>query len=222
MTQPRRTGWPLLVALIALPLAGCATSASSRSPAAAADPGLERLADRMTGSFSSAAQAAKDPDFYDIRLEMARIWPERADGAWLYVEQAAADRVDQPYRQRVYRVRRVDDDLFESAVYELPAPGEAVGAWKEPAPLADLSPADLVPRTGCEILLRRQPDGTFEGSTLGRLCPSDLRGASYATSEVVLAEDLLTSWDRGFDASGEQVWGAETGPYRFRKKPPSD
>jgi hypothetical protein len=44
-----------------------------------------------------------------------------------------------------------------------------------------------------------------------------LRGASYATSEVVITDEQLLSWDRGWDANGKQVWGAETGGYIFVK-----
>ena len=70
---------------------------------------------------------------------MAPIWPERDDGHWLYVEQAVAEMADRPYRQRVYRVTFVGDDLYESRVFELPDPAAAIGAWKEEAPLTDLN-----------------------------------------------------------------------------------
>jgi hypothetical protein len=55
----------------------------------------------MTGSFSSAEQAAADTNYFDIRLEIVPIWTTRADGHWLYVEQAAAGYLERPYRQRV-------------------------------------------------------------------------------------------------------------------------
>jgi hypothetical protein len=29
----------------------------------------------------------------------------------------------------------------------------------------------------------------------------------------------ITSWDRGFDSAGKQVWGATKGPYQFKKQP---
>lgn len=58
--------------------------------AAADEPDLVQLADWMSGSFSSAAQAAEDSAYYDIRLEMAPIWTDRDDAVWLYVEQAMA------------------------------------------------------------------------------------------------------------------------------------
>jgi hypothetical protein len=44
---------------------------------------------------------------------------------------------------------------------------------------------------------------------------STLRGASWESSEVVLLPGVLETWDRGFDAAGQQVWGAVKGPYRF-------
>lgn len=46
------------------------------------------------------------------------------------------------------------------------------------------------------------------GSTLGRHCISHLRGASFATAEVVVLREALVSRDRGFGSAGERVWGA--------------
>jgi hypothetical protein len=34
---------------------------------------------------------------------------------------------------------------------------------------------------------------------------------------VEVRPDGLVSWDRGFDADGQQVWGAEKGPYVFTR-----
>ena len=65
--------------------------------------------------------------------------------------------------------------------------------------------------------LRRASAGAFEGSTVENECVSTLRGAAYATSEVTVSRERLTSWDRGFDAGGGQVWGATEGPYIFDK-----
>ncbi len=79
-----------------------------------------RLAVWMTGSFSSATQAAAEPDDdFDIRLFMQPIWTERADGCWLSVEQAAASALERPYRQRVDHL--VDTGTGpRSDVFELP------------------------------------------------------------------------------------------------------
>ena len=111
---------------LALILSALLTSLPA-APAAADDFGT--LVEWMTGSFSSAAHAADDTNFYDIRLEMARIWPERTDGAWLYVEQAAAWALEKPYRQRVYHVQDAGDGAYTSTVYALPDPAAAIGAF---------------------------------------------------------------------------------------------
>lgn len=177
---------------------------------------LELLLSYMTGSFSSQEQAAADSSFLDIRLEMVPIWKERSDAHWLYVEQATAATPDSPYRQRVYRVSQVDDSTFESAVYTIEEPLRFAGDWKKEIPLEHLTPDSLSLREGCTIVLRKVDD-KFVGSTVGTGCESTLRGAAYATSEVVIASDHMRSWDRGFDADGNQVWGAETGGYVFRK-----
>lgn len=178
---------------------------------------LETLSEWMQGSFSSMAQAEADPDFFHIVLHMKRIWSGREDGIWLYVEQAAASSTESPYRQRVYHLRHVGEDLFASSVFSFPDPEKKVGAWKKETPFGDLKPADLQARTGCTIYLVKRADGRFEGSTLGRLCTSTHRGATWASSEVVVDGQSMISWDRGWDDAGMQVWGAEKSGYEFAR-----
>lgn len=182
---------------------------------------VNELGDWMTGSFSSAQQAQGDSEnYYDIRLQTARIWPARDDGIWLYVEQAVASRLDKPYRQRIYRVHALDEQRLESVVYTLPDdPLQYAGAWRTPACFDDITPADLTIRTGCSIILTKAKDGSYVGSTNEKDCESELRGATYATSHVVITPTMLTSWDRGYNDQDVQVWGATEGPYEFIKTP---
>lgn len=177
---------------------------------------LQKLKLWMTGSFSSEEQAAADTNFYNIHLEMAQIWNDREDAIWLYVEQAASWSLEKPYRQRVYRLKSITDTSFESAVFTFNDPLRFAGAYKSDNPLAVLTPDSLIERDGCAIILKYKGD-YFEGSTIDKRCSSELRGASYASSEVRIEETVLTSWDRGFDKNDNQVWGAETGPYIFKK-----
>ncbi len=203
-----------VAALTTLALAG---AGSATAPSGVAQD-VQRLAAMMAGSYSSAAQAAADSAFFDVRLRMVPIWTARTDGRWLYVEQAIADSQDKPYRQRVYRVTQDADGTLQSIVYALPtAPLRFAGEWRKDEPLASLTPDSLSMRDGCAILLRQLPDGSYRGATHEHDCPSDLRGARYATSEVTVRDSLLESWDRGFDAKGTQVWGSVAGPYRFVK-----
>jgi hypothetical protein len=198
---------------------GLALLLGSTSFASGPDKDLERLVSYMAGSFSSNAQSVKDTAFFDISLKMAPIWKgkTKTDGYWLYVEQAMASRLERPYRQRVYHVHRNAAGKLVSEVFELNKPLRFAGQYKEKEPLATLSTDSLIPRSGCEIVLEVQGDN-FVGKTGDKTCPSNLRGASFATSEVTITPDKLLSWDRGWDATGKQVWGAEKGGYEFIKQ----
>jgi hypothetical protein len=172
----------------------------------------------MVGSFSSIEQAEKDSNYFNIELEMVQLWKDRTDGPWLYIEQAVAESKDKPYRQRVYQLRKRSDGKIESLVYTIPDPLRFAGDYKKEFPLLRLTPDSLILKEGCEVVLYQADNGYFEGSTVDKNCSSDLRGASYATSEVMIDKDKMISWDRGFDESGKQVWGATDGGYIFKKK----
>lgn len=170
----------------------------------------------MTGSFSSAEQAASDTSFFDISLEMVPIWFEREDGPWLYVEQAVAKYKDKPYRQRVYNLVKQKGASIASVVYTIPKSMRFAGDWQKEKPLKQLTPDSLTRKTGCEVVLKFD-NQTFRGSTVDRNCSSVLRGATYATSEVIITATEIISWDRGFDTDGNQIWGAEKSGYIFKK-----
>jgi len=178
---------------------------------------LTKLASYMAGYFSSQDQAAQDTNYFDIRLQMAPIWKNRTDGYWLYVEQAVTGYEAKPYRQRVYRISQIDNDLFESRIYKLKEPARFAGAWKEKSPLSSLVPESLEYKKGTLIVLISKDDGTFDGSTIGKECPSDLRGASYTNTNVTITDKEIDTWDRGYNDKDEQVWGPEVHGYIFKK-----
>lgn len=178
---------------------------------------LEQLTDWMTGEFDSSEQAAEDSSYYNITLKMTRIWPDKTNGIYIYVEQAVASTPDEPYRQRVYFLSQIDEFNFSSDIYELKEPEKYIGTWQNAEDWSDSNVFDLKYKEGCTVFLNY--DGfQYTGQTNKGACSSSLRGAAYATSEVVMLPSQLTSWDRGYDASDKQVWGAEKGPYIFKKK----
>jgi len=181
---------------------------------------LRTLKKLMTGFFSSALQAKQDSaNYYDIHLHMQPIWENRNDGIWLYVEQAMAAKTDKPYRQRVYHLYLNDDSTIISHVFTLKKPERFTGAWKNPGSYFNQLTADsLEDRKGCSIYLHKRGRKKFAGSTDRKNCESNLRGATYATSEVSILRGMMVSWDRGWDASDKQVWGATKGGYRFLKQ----
>ena len=210
----RRRVVPALLAA-AMALAG----APSLSPREWAWDALMR---RLAGRFSSAAQAQADPDYLDVRWDAVVLWKDRTDGRWLYVERTVPGLPESPYRQTVYRMadepgKKIEGHRFELAAYAIVQPGRFAGGAAEPGRLAAMTPADLVARPGCSIVLVRGPEDTLTGGTTGRDCPGDAPGVAYVTSEWTVGKDTLARWDRGFDADGRQVWGATKGPYVLRR-----
>jgi hypothetical protein len=180
--------------------------------------GLELLSQYLTGHFSSVKQSKEDPSYFDIHLHASRIWTDRTDGPWIYIEQARGDALNEPYRQRIYHLS-FENNTYLSEVYELPGtPDDVVakyaGAWKDASKLDGLTPQQLKKKEGCTVRLILK-DGVFNGGTVGQGCLSSLRGATYATSSVHADASGLKTWDQGFDAKGKQVWGATKGPYLF-------
>jgi len=123
-------------------------------------------------------------------------------------------KIDKPYRQRIYRLSEPKSGTFESEVFTLPAPLRFAGKAQE---IERLTPDSLTLREGCSVFLQRKGRNRFEGKTSEGTCPSDLRNAAYATSEVKLDRKKMCSWDRGYNKEGKQVWGATKGAYIFRR-----
>lgn len=182
-----------------------------------ADDELKLLASWMAGAYSNQEQARNAEMYAYVYLFMIPIWKERTDGYWLYVEQAMADQLDHPYRQRIYHLARVNKDLIESKIYTFQDGTTFVRSHENPERLNDLQADRVTICKGCSIILRRLNPESFAGSTLGEGCPSELRGALYTTSQVVINEHQMISWDRGYDRGGKQVWGATIGGYIFKK-----
>lgn len=187
--------------------------------AAAPDPLVEDYATHATGSFTSAAQAAADPAYEEVEAEVARLWPERADGAWLYQEQAilrrGADRQAAkaaPYFQRVGHVVRLPDGRVRRDNYVLKDPRRFVGFGRPGYAGPPITPDDLG-EAGCHNILERAAPGFWTSRT--EECLNAHRGAVRMTSLGILAGDRFANWDRGFGADGAQVWGPRAGGYVF-------
>jgi hypothetical protein len=167
----------------------------------------------MVGSFSSQEQSQRDSNFFDIRLQVYPIWKNRTDGHWLYVEQASASSMDKPYRQRIYQLTLTSRGM-ESIIYTFDNPLSYAG---KPEVIEQLTRENLTTREGCEVVITRKDKNTFTGSTIEKNCPSELRGASYATSEATITKKGMITLDMGFNSANVQVWGSTFGGYQFKK-----
>ncbi len=179
---------------------------------------LQQLGRIMPGVYSNTNQYnANQEDFYHVVMRLHRIWPDRDDAIWLYIEQAQFDVQDRPYRQRVYKVYRGERDTLISEVYNLPDPKAAIGKGDDVEFWKEKQPQQLITRTGCAVYLTRKSNALYTGSTRPNTCESSMAGAAYAHSEVVIGLDVFESLDQGFDEAGKLMWGSEKGPYSFER-----
>jgi len=86
VNMPVKIWMRCMALMIALALAGCSAEKEPEPKVDSATVDFERLLSYMEGSFTSREQSQTDSNYYDIRLEMVRIWKDRNDGYWLYVE----------------------------------------------------------------------------------------------------------------------------------------
>lgn len=180
----------------------------------------DRLFQYLAGTFDSTAQAAMDARYFEIQLKVCPVDAPDIGERVLYVEQAVLASADRPYRQRIYVVEYGEGEQDGvSRVYTVADEPSWVGACDEATPRT-VTAAQITERSGCAVYLTwSEADGEFAGATRGNECASNLQGASYATSEVVMTETEVRSWDRGYNDQGVQVWGAEAGPYVFVRQP---
>lgn len=219
----------MLFAGLASFLSGCAgTNGETLEPSAEpeADAGEsepESVAPRfeayLTGRFSSEQQANTNPAYFPISLAVCDAEVPELGERVLYVEQAFVG--ESPYRQRVYVVEdgETPSETAVSYVYAFTDPSRFVGFCDTGSNLG-VTEGDVTLREGCEVQVTYDADTeTFTGGTEGTDCESSLNGAAYATSAVTLSANQMESWDQGFDAAGDQVWGATAGPYVFDRLP---
>lgn len=178
---------------------------------------VEQLSSYLTGNYVIADEARYDQNLRDITLHITPVWRDRSDGPWLYFEQALAVAPEHPYKQQFYQLATSSDGALELQIYDLTDPIAATGAWKDPSRLDTLGPAGLVNRKSCMVILRLQPDGSFKGGSENNGCPSALADTDHVSSEFIVSSTRTIIWDRGYNASGVQIWGPLGGGYIFKK-----
>ena len=187
---------------------------SSQNTTSSISKEMNELVSIMQGSYSSEKQSVKDTSYFNISLRMVPIWKKK--GHYLYVEQAMFKKQEKPYRVRIYKITQ-KGDAFISEIHTLKNEKDWIGKWKTPEAFDALSENDIDLKQGCEVTLKRIGKNKFAGETGNKTCPSELRGASYASSKVTVSQNKILSWDQGFNKEGKQVWGAEKGGYEFIK-----
>jgi len=193
--------------------------AESVSPA----PPVSAVAKLLEGVMDTTQQAASNPKAPSVRMttcEIAIAPPasEAQPAIFLYQEQALAAKLDQPYRQRVLKLQAGQTpNTVKSLSFKPETPQSLIGLCNKPKAQRIIASPNLG-QPICQVILAPQP-GTagFLGKTPAAGCPANYRGATRITNEIELFPAGMNTWDRGFDQTGKQVWGARSDAYEFRR-----
>ncbi|RAL41456.1 hypothetical protein DM860_010250 [Cuscuta australis] len=183
------------------------------------------VAQSLCGEKFSKEQAARDPDSYFNLRWLSCPVSDMADGSKvLYLEQAFQRTTHKPFRQRFFMVKpcpeemKCDVEVNTYAIRDADEYKNFCDRPKDQRPQPEEVIGDISEHL-TTIHLKRCERGKrclYEGSTPDGF-PNTWNGASYCTSELaVLKNNEIHSWERGYDESGNQVWGVKGGPYEFK------
>ncbi|MEH2328707.1 chromophore lyase CpcT/CpeT [Nostoc sp.] len=191
-------------------------------------PQLIALGEYLAGEFDNREQAIAEPVWYvHLCLWQRPVNLFTEDSITLFAEQANVITLDQPYRQRIIRLRQSSDsDATVEVQYYMPQdPGALKGAGDNPALLNTLTSEQLDLLPGCILAVTQEKlasDGyKFATTPLPETrCSFTYLGNSVHVSLGFLATATeFHSYDKGIDpATGKATWGAIMGPYRYTKR----
>ncbi|PSB23843.1 chromophore lyase CpcT/CpeT [Stenomitos frigidus] len=197
-----------------------------RSPAGTPMPleqQVEAVATRLEGVMDTAAQASVNPKVSNVRMTSCRVPLAEDENAlqskmiMLYQEQALADELTKPYRQRFLQLSASPmSQSVRSRAFKPAHPAAWVNFCNKLPADRTVKPEDMG-TVVCNVFLRHSGDD-YVGNTPADGCAANVRGTVRIKNHIVLRQSGMDTWDRGFDAAGRQVWGAKAESYQFRRR----
>jgi CpeT/CpcT family (DUF1001) len=187
-------------------------------------PQLIALGDYLAGEFDNQEQAMAEPVWYvHLRLWQRPVNIFSEDSITLFAEQANIVNLNQPYRQRIMRLKQEAESL-EVQYYMPKDPASLRGAGSNPTLLNSLTSEQLDLLPGCLLSVTQATLAPnlyrFTASPYpGKICSFTYLGNTIQVSLGFEAtEATFLSYDKGIDSeSGKATWGALAGPYRYTK-----
>lgn len=185
-------------------------------------PQTEDVASHLVGIMNTSEQARSNPNSPDVTMITCRVTLTGAtplmnaqSSIFLYQEQALSENLSRPYRQRFLQIIPTQEqNVIESRSHKPSTPERWVGLCNQEEAKREVAQNQLGEAV-CSVFLQPQAQG-YRGATPTEGCPTTYKGASYITNEIILHSEGMDTSDRGFDAQGNQVWGATDSTYQFR------
>lgn len=187
-------------------------------------PTLIKLAHYMAGEFDNREQAIGDPVwFVHLRMWQRPVPLFNEDSLTLFAEQANVLNPEQPYRQRLIRLRQTDDveAPLQAQYYAFKKPAIAIGIGLKPEALRAITPEQLDYLPGCVLKITQPDPESFTAHPLpGSQCCFAYEGKrTQVQLGFVARSQTFESYDKGIDlATQKATWGAVLGPYRYIKR----
>jgi hypothetical protein len=200
---------------------------------------IKNIASYLVGIMDTSGQAATNQKIANVQMTTCTIdvtgdiddgnpvkdsqKNEQNYSIFLYQEQALVESLDKPYRQRFLQLTAGDrgQSAVESKAYKPIEMEKWVGFCSKPEEERKVIASELGTYL-CSVFLKQSAVNYFKplyvGETQTGGCPTNVRGATSISNTIYLFPDGMNTWDRGFDANGNQVWGAANEAYKFRKR----
>ncbi|MBP0019951.1 MAG: chromophore lyase CpcT/CpeT [Cyanobacteria bacterium SBLK] len=173
---------------------------------------MEEVVSHLVGIMETIPKTTDSPR---VRMTTCRVKMQGETSIFLYQEQALTYSLEHPYRQRFLNILsdRTETRIFSRSFKPLELE-KWVGFCHRPIEERVIQRSDM--GVGfCSVFIVLVED-TYVGKTPEEGCPTHYRGATRMTNTIILHADGMDTWDRGFNAEGDRIWGAEDEPYRFR------
>ena len=168
-----------------------------------------QVAELLEGTFRSDEQAEQDRRYFDISMRLCRVDAEAYGTHVLYIEQARSDQLDSPYRQRLYVLHGTEYEVI-SEVWSSTQAAQWVGLCDRDERVVEEVTLSSNPAVRSSLSPPKRT--SLRAVPVDKAAAAPWRAVVTLTAEVRADADGLTSWDRGYNAQDQQVWGAEADP----------
>lgn len=189
-------------------------------------PQLLALADYLSGEFDNREQAINDPAwFVHLRLWQVPVSVFAEDSIAIFAEQANVLKLDQPYRQRILRLRESKDSQIQVQYYMPKDPAALSGGGLNPTLLKSLTPEQLDFLPGCilDVSVQEITASRYHFSatppTIACCCFTYQGNIIQVALGFEATQEEFKSYDKGIDpTTGRAIWGAILDAYRYSKR----
>jgi hypothetical protein len=178
---------------------------------------LTRIVSHLVGVMDTSRQASLNPKQPNVRMTTCLIKVDdlETNHHFLYQEQAMANKLDQPYRQRFLEIFPSENSQQIIAKSYKPVNPDQFKGFCNHNEIERNFTTNQLGEYVCQVILT-PVISIYRGETPPEGCKANVRGAVRITNTIILHSQGMDTWDRGFDQEGNQVWGAENESYQFR------